>query len=68
MLGSSAVAFREAIAHAPSAASLGVYAALHMRVNSKKWDVGIYHEVVYRAVVVGERRGARIANLRTAMS
>ena len=55
--------------HAPSAGSLGTYAALqHMRVNSKTWDVGNDHEVVYRAVVVGERRGAIIANLRIIMS
>ena len=69
MLGSSAVAFREAIVHAPSAGSLGTYAALqHMRVNSKTWDVGRDHEVVYRAVIVGERRGAMIANFRIVMS
>jgi hypothetical protein len=49
MLGTAAVSFRGAIAHAPSAASLGMHAALHMRVNSKKWDVGKKDdEVVYR--------------------
>jgi len=46
--------------HAPSAASLGVYAALHMRMNSKERDVGKDELIVVRVVVLRCcRRAAR---------
>jgi hypothetical protein len=68
MLGSAAVAFREAIVHAPSAASLGgIRGSAHA---GEQQEVGCWEGrmCMVRAAVVGERRGATIANLKIVIS